>query len=491
MKAKNELFELVKSLSKTEKRYIRLYSSRHSNGTIYNSMFNALEKFNGANESEFKKRNKHQKFMKHYQFNKHYLYGLIIKLLADYNHENSVDAKIHTMIMQCKILFDKALYRQYFKSIEKAKKFALKHEKYGYFLQILDMERIIIKKEEVQTLKSESIYSEAMSSIEHLKNSFELSRLSSSLLLTYREYGVTRDEKSDTSINKTLEHPIMRSQPDSLSSRERETYYRIQEIINEIKGNYAGVYEALENRLKIIQNDPFPFKNYILNYGHDVLSSLIYTSLKMNNFDDAERYLEEYTQSEKNNESEAVDFEILSTQAAFLIAMKKGSYSKASELIPGLERILVKFRNKILIDTELLIRFQFVKYYILVSDFSEALKYSNILSAHPLLNKRADIESYLKILNLIIHFELGNLDLLKYLLVSTYRFLYKKKKLYRLELLIMEFIRRLPKITTEDDLIFSFGKLKKQLELLKNDDYEKNAFEYFNFLEWITNKTKA
>jgi hypothetical protein len=131
-----------------------------------------------------------------------------------------------------------------------------------------------------------------------------------------------------------------------------------------------------------------------------------------------------------------------------------------------------------------------VKYYILIKDFQKALISVNALIAHPFISKRADYESYLKILNLIIHFELGNYALLRYLIISAYRFLYKRNKLYRLEMVILEFIRKLPQVKNEDDLSFNFMKFRQQLSELRSDNYEKNAFEYFDFLAWIDEKIK-
>ena len=58
------------------------------------------------------------------------------------------------------------MYPRYFKTIAKAKTLALKYERFGYYLQILDMEKIIIRKEEIQKDKIKQIYREAFTAIE-------------------------------------------------------------------------------------------------------------------------------------------------------------------------------------------------------------------------------------------------------------------------------------------------------------------------------------
>lgn len=487
---KSELFDLVNSLTKSEKRYIRMYAEQSASDKNYMELFDKLEgcKYeNGFDERSFKEKNKNEKFLKHYAFNKHYLYNFIIKCLVSYNAENSVDAKLHQMIMQCKILFEKTLYSQYFRSIKKAKEYAYKHERWGYFLQILDMEKIIIKKDEIQGEKSKLIYNEAMEALRNLNDIFELGLLAANAHHNYRVYGIVRDEKQQEYLKKILSHPTLKS-PERFTSRPKETYYRIQEVVYDTTAEYEKKLEAQLNRYDTVKKTPNAFKGLILNYDTDVLLSVIDSSLNLERFEEVERYLADYKKVLVKKGADADDVEIMTSLIEFRLFMKKGEVGKAKRYIPALEKILIKFHNKMLIDTELTIRYQIVKYYIMSGDYKTALKKANALMSHDYITKRTDYESYLKILNLIIHFELKNYDLLKYLLVSTYRFLYKRKKLFGLELLILEFIRKLPEIKNDDDLRFSFKQFSRRLNELKLDTFEKNAFEYFDFSGWLKNK---
>lgn len=491
MKSSDDLFELIKSLNKNEKRYIRLHSSTLEGSKMYLRLFDTLDKVKSFDEKLFRKQNSQEKFIKHYSFNKHYLYGLIIKCLAAYNSEKSVDAKIHSMIMQCKILFDKTLYNQYFRSIEKAKKYALKHERFGYFLHILDMEKIIIRKEEIQGLKSEELYNEANSALNNLDDIFKLSRLAASALHIFRTHGILRDENQAGTISGLLNDPILNKDPESFCSKSREAFYRVHEIISDIKADYPGKISSQLNRYKQVTTNPYPFKDYIINYDKDILVAVIDSLLGLGRADEAEEYFKIYKGLFVKNKSDLDDLEITSAIIDYRINTKKGDLDRIKKIIPVFQNILVKYKNKMLIDTELTLRYNIVKYYIAAGEFNKALTWANALMAHPLLNKRADYESYLRILNLIIHFELKNYELLKYLLVSTYRFLYRRKKLFRLEMLVLDFIRRLPEIKNNDDLTFNFRLFQKRLAELKNDNYEKNAFEYFDFLGWVNTKTNS
>lgn len=486
MSTVSEVFELVHSLTKSEKRYIKLNHYGKDSG-VMTGLLDAIDKFSGENEDSFKLKHKGEKFMKNYSYNKFYLYKFIIKNLAEYNREKSVDAKIHNMIMECKILFAKALYRQYFKSVQKAKQYALRHERHGYYLQILDMEKIIIKKEEIQTEKGGAIYNEAAAAIEHMKNSFELSRISNILLSEFRTRGIKRDKSHEVNIERLIQEKITQG-IDKLAAKEKESVYRISEIAYEMQGDYTNTYNMQIERLNVIRKYPDAFKDNIINHELDTISSLLTSTIRLNKTDETIRFLNEYRSKLSKSPADLGDFEIMESLIMFLGTIKRNELQKAKKYIPRLTDILSKYQNKMLIDTELTIRYYIIVYHILAGDYNNALKSSNSLLSHPLIEKREDYFSYLKILNLIIHFEFGNFKLLGYLVKSTYRFLYKRSKLYRLEYLIMDFLRKLTEIRNEDDLRFSLISLKKKMDVLKNDPYEKNAFVYFDFLRWLEPK---
>jgi hypothetical protein len=102
---------------------------------------------------------------------------------------------------------------------------------------------------------------------------------------------------------------------------------------------------------------------------------------------------------------------------------------------------------------------------------------------------RYDIQSAVRILNLILHFELGNNALLEYNAVSTYRFLYKSKRLYKMENIVLHFIRRkMPRIFNARQQKAAFIELRAEFLEIAKDQYESKAFEYFDYISWLDSK---
>ena len=171
MKQSTDLYELIHSMNKNEKRYFAMNSEFQKGDKIYLRLFKAVENQKMYDETKLRSIYKNEKFIKNLAFNKNNLYNLIMKSLINYHSSNNIDSRIHMMISECYILFRKAMYRKYFRTIAKAKLIAKKYERHGYLIQLLDMEKIIIPKEDIQTKKSDEIFSEVTETADKIVNS--------------------------------------------------------------------------------------------------------------------------------------------------------------------------------------------------------------------------------------------------------------------------------------------------------------------------------
>lgn len=494
MKPGIDIFELVKSLSKNEKRYFMMYAAMQKGNKNYLKLFEEINKQTVYDEKAIKENLKKEKFIKHFAFTKHYLYELMIKSLISYKKESSADNRIHALIMECKILFEKGLYRKYFDTLDKAKALSLKHERFGYLLHILDMQKNILRKKELHLETARLILDEAVNSLEQTKKVFEYNWLASRLSSSFRDTGILRDPQDELIAEEIAADPLMRPPQETDCIRAKDGYYRVKELIFNLKADYTNLYKVQKKRMGLIMGYPEVFEDRIMNSAQDILYSLAETCLKLKKHNRALEYLKMSISPKiaaESNEDIEKRTTVQHDLILFKIYLSSKEIKKAEALIPRLKDILLLFENKLLLDTDLEIRFNLVKCYLLAGKYSDALVSSNSLNSHPLLFKRADLESYHKIINLVIHFELKNFELLRYLLISAYRYLYKREKLFKLEQLILEFIRRLPGVKNEDDLDYNFKRLRKKLVLISRDKYEKNAFEYFDFIEWIDIKTGA
>jgi hypothetical protein len=142
MSQKDDLYDLVRSLSPSEKRYFKLHADKHSSSEYkrhYEKLFDALNNWpeQDYDEKEFKKRNRGKSFLKNLSAEKGYLYDLILKILRNYNSQNDPEIRLQEMIININLLINKGLKSQAYKLIEKAQKLADDTESFNE-MQILN-----------------------------------------------------------------------------------------------------------------------------------------------------------------------------------------------------------------------------------------------------------------------------------------------------------------------------------------------------------------
>ena len=106
-------------------------------------------------------------------------------------------------------------------------------------------------------------------------------------------------------------------------------------------------------------------------------------------------------------------------------------------------------------------------------------------------NLRQDIYSYARLFNLVVHFELGNYDLLEYIIKSTTRYLSKRQRDHELEVVIINNMKKLIRATQNADWRDHFVAFREELIEQLDRQNDKIILDYFNFVVWIDSKIKG
>jgi tetratricopeptide (TPR) repeat protein len=223
-----------------------------------------------------------------------------------------------------------------------------------------------------------------------------------------------------------------------------------------------------------------------------VLTNLAYISIKTKNEESSEIYFRELDSLEKAF-SKSVDLTVRyfsSCKSLKLFKFIENGYSSCEEqelqnIVEGLE-LYADIINPV---RKAYLYYQLGTFYLANNDLKLALNYLNkVLNDKQNLMKE-DIYSFAQILQLIVHFELKNHKVLPYILTNTKRFLKGKNRLYKFEMIFLKMIGKIrnesiSSIELEDILI----EFLPEIEALKQDKFERIAFEYFDFGAWLGSK---
>ncbi|MFH1319428.1 MAG: hypothetical protein ABII90_02085, partial [Bacteroidota bacterium] len=140
---KNNLFLLINSLSKDEKKHFKRFMLQYhkGEGNIYVRLFNAINKQNQYDRNKIISQipilNSPSRLAKE----KSKLYNLIMKSLSDYYYNRSENIRLKDILKQAEILYEKTLFEQCIKLLKKAKKIAYSYGKDSHLFEIFKWEK--------------------------------------------------------------------------------------------------------------------------------------------------------------------------------------------------------------------------------------------------------------------------------------------------------------------------------------------------------------
>src|ERR1700712_1376179 len=138
------LFQLVKSLEKSEKRNFKLYVSRNSGGEDLKvvQLFDAIDKMEVYDEELLLKKTPAIK-KQQLSNSKAHLYRQILASLRLIKQEDNIDIQLHEQMDYARILYNKGLYLQSLKILDKMKEMARLKNQFTYLQQALFFEKNI------------------------------------------------------------------------------------------------------------------------------------------------------------------------------------------------------------------------------------------------------------------------------------------------------------------------------------------------------------
>lgn len=478
---KNEpLYELINSLNMSEKRFFKIFSQRHVIGEVnqYLQLFDYIDKNYPNHLSNIDK----QPFVKNISAEKNYLYRLILKSLNAYYFDFSYKMKIQNLIISSEILAYKGLDNQALKVLDKAEKLATEAELYALILTI--------KQTEFEILSKLSKYQEAELILEKnnevIPKITQLNRIQAKTTELYKlrqNSGGIRTEEEFSKFNSLAKDDF--NQIDSVKSLLFQTSLNI--TLSHALKDYSKELEHLKSIIDLYEKHPFLIEYSVKGYVSSIYN-LANTYRNLKDYDNALQVLNRLDKVRSNKiistskQISAFTF-YLSNNLRLYIYTIQNDFDNALKHIEAIKNDYHLHENNI--EKTVIYEHLILVIRILLEhkNFKQALKYSNIIINDTSYNKREDILSFIRLLNLVIHFELQNDLIIDSLSYSATNYLRKRKRLFKTEKEVINFIQKYHVVDKKYLL-----KINENLIKLKNDSFEKSMFNLFDFQKWVESK---
>ena len=199
------IFQLIKSLTRSEKRHFRLFTNRQgsTDGLKFIQLFDALEALETYDEAQILA---HVPSLKRVQLAnlKANLYKQLLSSLRVYHAGQNPDIQLHEQLDYARVLYNKGFYQQSLRMLEKVKVAARQVEMPHIVLLALDFEKLIESQYITRSIKdrAETLATEAVDTVEHLSKLHELSNASLRLYGLYLKAGHARNRADHEQISR-------------------------------------------------------------------------------------------------------------------------------------------------------------------------------------------------------------------------------------------------------------------------------------------------
>ena len=490
----DDLIQLIKSLTRAEKRHFRLFVRRNqsSDDILFLQLFDVLDKSKDYDEDVILK--KLPAIKKRQLSNlKAHLYKQLLVSLRLLNRNHIQDIQVREMIDYARVLYNKGLYRQSLDMLDKAKGRSRQGKYHVLNLEILEFEKYIEGQYITRSIegRAEELARETRDIHKAISDSNRFSNLALQLYGLYLKVGYVRNEKDFLYVQEFFNSSLPKIEYENLDFFGQIYYCQTHLWYYHITQDFLQAYRYTQRWVDLFH------KNEALKFLHvplylKGLHNLLAVLFNLLHYDRYIEMLEELNdfpnaynlKQNKNIEGLFYLYKYIHTIQKHFI---EGTFSEGTRILPELVKIIDEDRYNWDNHRVMVFYYQIACMYFGSGDNDNAINYLNRIINQKNPDYREDIQCFARILNLIAHFEIGNALLVEYQVKSVYRFLSKMEDLHAVQKEIFRFLRRLPRIR-EQELRKEFTILKDKLIEIEKDPFEKRPFLYLDIISWLESK---
>jgi len=319
-----------------------------------------------------------------------------------------------------------------------------------------------------------------------------LSNLSLELYSWYIRNGVARNERDEEAVQEFFEKHLPQDQSQCQGFYEKLYLYQSFCWYFFIRQDFLLYYRYTQKWVDLFEKEPFMVvveTSHYIKGMHNLLSAH-FDLLNDQKFRETLRQFEVFSESDivKNNVNNRIQTFVYLYISKINQHFIDGTFTEGLSLVPYIEEKLKEYwiyldRHRILV-----FYYKIACLYFGSGDYETTIVYlSKIINWK--VDLRTDLQCYSRLLHLIAHYELGNFQLLEYLIKSVYRFMAKMGNMSLAEEEIFGFLRKSFKLSP-DKLKPEFGKLVEKLKKYEKNRFETRAFLYLDIISWLESKIR-
>lgn len=489
----DSLFVLIKSLSKSEKRQFNLYVSRLGGNADakFFALFKLLDKQKIYDEAKILKTG----IVKKQQISniKAHLYKQILTSLRLNPIHKNTRIQIREQLDFATVLYQKGLYKQSLKLLDKAKNLALEYEEKNVAHEIIEFEKIIESQYITRSIRTRAdeltVQAKKVSQLNVIVS--KLSNLSLQLYSFLLKNGYVKSDAELKEINNYFKARLPKYKYDSLGFREKLWLYKAHLWRSLLTQDFLQSYRYAQKWVDLFNKTPKHKKNHPVFYlkGRNYqLESLFFLG-------EQKKFNSELSSFEKEIENNEITIDNNTEILIFLYIYSNklhrhflnGTFNEGEYLVTTINKKIDTYKTRLDNHHITVLYYKIACLFFGMNKNEKCIYYLDKIINSKNIKVRQDLQCFSRILSLIAHYESGLDYELERQFKSTYKFLIKMKNLQEVQKTLISSIKNLGDLYPHE-FKKEFKRVYVELKQFENHPYEKRAFLYLDILSWLESK---
>lgn len=487
------LFQLIHSLEKAEKRNFKLYIKRSSGKEDLKiiRLFDAIDKLNEYDEKLLLKKLSSTEKPQLSNLKTH-LYKQVLASLRLLKTTENIDLQLHEQLDHARILYNKGLYLQSLKILDKLKELARSYNQDSFLIQVISLEKKIETLHITRSMhdRAEQLSAEAIEINERRRIITQLSNLALQLYSWYIKNGHARNEEDEKGVKEFFNENLPPGASALTGFYERLYLCQSYCWFAFIRQDFLQYYRYTQKWVDLFDQQQIMIG---VETGHFIkgMHNLLNAHFDLRNVRGFERTLhkfEEFAASDAANlhDNFRIQTFVYIYSAKINRHFMSGTFSEGLSLVPFIEERLSEYALYIDKHRVLVINYKIATLHFGNGDYATSIDCLQKIINSP-VDLRTDLQCYARLVHLMAHYELGNYEIIEYLIKSVYRFMAKMQNLTIIEEEMFKFLRRTFHVSRKK-MQPEFEKFLSKIKQFEKSRFETRSFAYLDVISWLESK---
>lgn len=495
-KSRQELYRLIETLSRSEKGYIKKFAYKEDGKqsaalALLEDVLKALKK--GASDTELDAKLK-EKYGGKLSGLKHNLLELLLETLLEYERAKQIHYQIVGLFSKALLLKNRGLLKLSGKQFKKAMEKAKENDE-------LELE-LMACRELINISSSSFPHNESKETVPPLMRRQEVLLREINIFYPYfqgffnifelnKQIGVSRSDEEVEEI-KTLAENLPTQAADCIeSSKVRKSIYHFYYAHNFM---LAEEEKALHYAIKLSEERELnvPFTEANIKYFANGYFQIIQSGIRVENRAITDQYLQKLALLPTKNPvtEKSLFYDLM--YCRILNHHTFGEYPKNRNYIAQFEDRLKKEQTELLDHTQIGTVSVIVKHFFVTQQYDECLKWIDFQLQHTKPDQQIPTRTGHRIIELIVHQQLGHVELLPHLVRNLYRQLLKKDRMFGGERIILSLLRQRVNLIDRNRIKQCYQQHLEELEEMYEKDKPTRIFmDSFNLIAWLRSRVNG